>query len=79
LNLRSSEHEHIARGYIPEAGFCRILNHPKLRAKAFILETPVDDEGDELRNMETLKRLAGKTIRRSSAAIWRTVSEDGVS
>jgi len=32
-------HEHIGRGYIGEDGFRRILNQPKLRTKAFIIET----------------------------------------
>ncbi|HSU33058.1 MAG TPA: hypothetical protein VLJ11_17670, partial [Bryobacteraceae bacterium] len=38
-------------------GFRRILNHPKLRQKAFILETPVDKPGDDLRNVTALKEL----------------------
>ena len=45
-------------------GFRRILNHPKLRDKAFILETPVDEEGDELTNMEMLKKLCRKGVSR---------------
>lgn len=57
LNSHVDRHEHIGHGYIGIEGFRRILNHPKLRTKAFILETPVDDPGDELRNMEMLKKL----------------------
>jgi deoxyribonuclease-4 len=38
-------------------GFRRILTHPKLRNKAFILETPVDKDGDEQRNLDKLKLL----------------------
>ena len=60
LGSHVDRHEHIGRGHIGEDGFRRILNHPKLRGKTFILETPVDEEGDELRNMETLKRLCRK-------------------
>jgi deoxyribonuclease-4 len=60
LGSRVDRHEHIGRGHIGEAGFRRILNHPKLRDKAFILETPVDEPGDELRNLETLKRLCSR-------------------
>jgi hypothetical protein len=30
-----------------------------LRRKPFILETPVDLEGDDRRNLDTLKELAG--------------------
>jgi deoxyribonuclease-4 len=61
LGSHLDRHEHIGRGYIGEDGFRCILNHPKLRTKAFILETPVDAEGDELRNMETLKKLCRKS------------------
>jgi deoxyribonuclease IV len=61
LGSHLDRHEHIGRGHIGEAGFRRILNHPKLRTKAFILETPVDAEGDELRNMEMLKKLCRKS------------------
>lgn len=60
LGSHLDRHEHIGRGHIGEAGFRRILNHPKLRTKAFILETPVDEEGDEMRNMEMLKKLSRK-------------------
>ena len=41
-------------------GFRRILAHPKLRSKPFILETPRDKPGDDLRNVETLKQLCRK-------------------
>ena len=58
LGSRLDRHQNVGQGYIGEDGFRRILNHPKLRAKAFILETPVDEPGDDVRNMETLKRLA---------------------
>lgn len=61
LGSHVDRHEHIGHGYIGEEGFRRLLNHPKLRSKAFILETPNDEEGDELRNIETLKRLCRKS------------------
>jgi deoxyribonuclease-4 len=60
LGSHVDRHEHIGRGYIGETGFRLILNHPKLRTKAFILETPVDEEGDEVRNIEMLKKLCRK-------------------
>lgn len=60
FHSRVDRHEHIGKGSIGEAGFRALLNHPKLRRKAFILETPVDEEGDELKNMEMLKSLCGK-------------------
>jgi deoxyribonuclease-4 len=58
LGSHLDRHEHIGQGFIGEDGFRRILCHPKLKKKAFILETPVDEEGDEVRNVEALKRLA---------------------
>jgi deoxyribonuclease-4 len=58
LGSRVDRHANIGEGHIGDAGFRRILQHPKLREKPFILETPVDEEGDDLRNVEALKRLA---------------------
>ncbi len=49
------------KGYIGKAGFRRILAHPKLRSKPFILETPVDHDGDDRRNLENLKKLCPKS------------------
>ena len=57
LGSRADRHEHIGRGGIGLAGFRRILNHPRLRDKAFILETPIEQEGDDLRNLETVRSL----------------------
>ena len=51
-------HANIGEGYIGDAGFRRMLAHPKLRRKPFILETPVDREGDDRRNLEKLRDLA---------------------
>ena len=61
LGSHLDRHENIGHGYIGEVGFRAILNHPKLRQKAFILETPHDEEGDEWRNIETLKKLCRKS------------------
>jgi deoxyribonuclease-4 len=57
LGSHVDRHEHIGEGYIGLNGFRRLLTHPKLRQKAFILETPVDEDGDEQRNLDTLKAL----------------------
>jgi deoxyribonuclease IV len=62
-------HANIGAGCIGLEGFRRILNHPDLREKAFILETPDDDEGGHLRDIATLKGLMqakGPTVRRRS-------------
>lgn len=56
-------HENIGHGVIGAEGFGRILNHPKLRNKPFILETPVDNPGDDQRNVDALKSLC-KSARR---------------
>ncbi len=58
LGSQVDRHEHIGRGNIGKDGFRRILRHPKLRDKAFILETPIDEPGDDRRNLRLLKRLA---------------------
>ena len=60
FNSRIDRHAHIGEGSIGTEGFRRILTHPKLRSKSFILETPVDEEGDDRRNLETLRRLASR-------------------
>ena len=54
-------HQHIGEGFIGKAGFRRILAHPQLRGKPFILETPVDNPGDDRRNLDTLKKLCPKS------------------
>lgn len=65
-------HQHIGQGHIGLEPFRRLLNHPKLRDKAFILETPVDNPGDDQRNLDTLKSLC-RTARqpRESAKLTR--------
>jgi deoxyribonuclease-4 len=61
LGSHVDRHENIGEGYIGVDGFRRILAHPRLRSKAFILETPVDKDGDDRRNLETLKSLCPKS------------------
>lgn len=53
-------HAKIGKGQIGREPFRRILAHPKLRGKTFISETPVEEEDDDRRNLETLKSLAPK-------------------
>lgn len=57
LGSHIDRHQNIGEGYIGLEGFRRILAHPGLRNKAFILETPVEQADDDLRNVETLKNL----------------------
>ena len=58
LGGRLDRHANIGDGQIGAAGFRKILAAPAWRAKPFILETPVDEEGDDLRNVQTLQRLS---------------------
>lgn len=61
LGSHMDRHENIGEGYIGLEGFRRILGHPRLRSKAFILETPADKPGDDRRNLDTLKSLCPKS------------------
>jgi deoxyribonuclease IV len=63
LGSRVDRHEHIGKGKIGREGFRRILNHPQLTGRAFILETPIDRPGDDRRNVDTLWRLVGEKPR----------------
>jgi deoxyribonuclease-4 len=58
LGSNADRHQHIGKGHIGREAFHRILTCRALRAKPFILETPIDAEGDDQRNMDTLKLLA---------------------
>ncbi|MGH9676607.1 MAG: deoxyribonuclease IV, partial [Candidatus Acidiferrum sp.] len=67
LGGRVDRHEHIGMGKIGAEAFERILRHPRLAAtapgglpgRAFILETPIDEPGDDRRNVAKLWELAG--------------------
>ena len=61
LGSRLDRHANIGEGQIGLEGFRRILNHPKLKSKAFVLETPIDQPGDDQRNVDTLKSLCRKS------------------
>jgi deoxyribonuclease-4 len=61
LGSHLDRHEHIGRGHIGLDGFRRLLRHPKLHGKPFILETPIIQEDDDRRNLDTLKALAAST------------------
>jgi len=59
---RVDRHEHIGKGKIGAEAFERILRHPRfgttgpegLAGRAFIAETPIDDPGDDRRNVAAL-------------------------
>ncbi len=53
-------HQHIGKGTIGLKPFRRLLNDPRLAHAAFIAETPIDEPGDDKRNVDALKRLVAK-------------------
>ena len=67
LGGRVDRHAHIGAGKIKSEAFARILRHPRLGAAAgsglpgrvFLLETPIEDPGDDRRNISKLWNLAG--------------------
>jgi deoxyribonuclease-4 len=54
---RLDRHEHIGQGNIGVEPFRRLLNDSRFAKCAFIAETPVDEPGDEERNVRVLKSL----------------------
>jgi deoxyribonuclease-4 len=67
LGGRVDRHENIGEGKIGAEAFRRILTNPRLGAappeglagRAFLLETPIDQPGDDRRNVAKLWELAG--------------------
>jgi deoxyribonuclease IV len=67
LGGRVDRHEHIGKGKIGETAFRRFLTHQRLSAlppeglpgRAFLAETPIDDPGDDRRNVAALWDFAG--------------------
>ena len=54
-------HEHIGQGTIGNEPFRHLLNDKRFAHCAFIAETPVDEPGDEERNVRVLKSLVAAT------------------
>ena len=54
---RLDRHQHIGKGTIGVEAFSWLLNDPRTRHAAFIAETPIDEPGDDMRNVEALKKL----------------------
>lgn len=59
LGSRVDRHQHIGKGKIGREAFARLLHHPALAGKTFILETPIERDGDDRRNVRLLRQLAG--------------------
>ncbi len=68
LGGRVDRHEHLGKGKIGAEAFARILRHPRLGpsapeglpGRAFLLETPIDEPGDDRKNVKQLWELAGR-------------------
>jgi deoxyribonuclease-4 len=69
LGSRVDRHEHIGKGKIGLEAFGRILNHPLLAGRAFILETPIDKPGDDRRNVATLWKLVGRVVKATGSGM----------
>jgi deoxyribonuclease-4 len=67
LGGRVDRHQHVGHGKIGADAFARILHHPRLGTagreglpgRAFLLETPIEDPGDDRKNVAKLWELAG--------------------
>lgn len=55
---RLDRHEHIGKGFLGRSTFRRLLCDPRLAGKAFLLETPVDNEDDAAQDLRALRTLA---------------------
>jgi len=57
MGSKLDRHEHIGQGTMGVEPFRCLLNDPRFAHAAFIAETPVDEPGDEERNVRVLKSL----------------------
>ncbi len=69
LGSRVDRHQHIGKGHIGLDAFGRILNHPLLAGRAFILETPIDKPSDDRRNVRALWKLVGREVKQARGVI----------
>jgi deoxyribonuclease-4 len=58
MGSKLDRHEHIGEGTIGAAAFKRLLQDARFEHSAFIAETPVDEPGDEMRNVMALRALS---------------------
>jgi deoxyribonuclease IV len=58
MGSKLDRHEHIGEGTIGAAAFQRLLQDRRFAHCAFIAETPVDEPGDEQRNVSALRALS---------------------
>src|SRR5262249_25480349 len=70
---RRDRHEHIGQGTIGLEPFRRLLNDPQTEHAAFIAETPIDEPGDDLRNVTILKSLVETPLEATTSAEGKRV------
>ncbi len=58
MGSKLDRHEHIGEGTLGAAAFRRLLQDRRFADAAFIAETPVDEPGDEMRNVSALRALS---------------------
>jgi deoxyribonuclease-4 len=66
MGSKLDRHEHIGEGTIGAAAFRRLLHDVRFEHAAFIAETPVDEPGDEMRNVMALRALSAGPARTAS-------------
>jgi deoxyribonuclease-4 len=57
MGSHNDRHWHIGKGKIGAEGLKRIVNHPKLKNCAFILETPKNTEKDDKANLAAVRKM----------------------
>jgi len=57
MGSHNDRHWHIGKGKIGAEGMKRIVNHPKLRDCAFILETPKETEKSDKANLAAVRKM----------------------
>ena len=58
MGSKLDRHEHIGEGTIGATAFRRLLHDQRFTHATFIAETPVDEPGDEQRNVTALRALS---------------------
>jgi len=61
LGSHADRHEHIGKGKIGFEALARVINHPYLRAAAFIMETPKKTDKDDKMNLKTARKMYKKS------------------
>lgn len=70
---KRDRHEHIGKGVLGLEPFRRLLNDPRTEHAAFIAETPIDEPGDDLRNVAILKSLVETPVEAAASAQGKRV------